>query len=102
MPLLEAFFAESSRTQAAGSAHEVQLCIEHSHHQHVGFSYKDDVTVPVRVYIGTEDGMISPSAVQHWADGAKAKNVEVVVVEKGTHELIMLTHAMEAMEKLFT
>jgi hypothetical protein len=82
----------------AGTMQEMQLCTERSAPLH--FNYLQDVTAAVRVYMGTADAVMLYSHVQHWAQHAKAGNVELVAVEGGTHDGLMHTHRTAALEAL--
>jgi alpha-beta hydrolase superfamily lysophospholipase len=77
---------------------EMQLCTERSARLH--FSYTQDVTALVRVYMGTADTVMLYSHVQHWVQHAEARNVELITVEGGTHDGLMHTHRTTALEAL--
>jgi alpha-beta hydrolase superfamily lysophospholipase len=77
---------------------EMQLCTERNAPLH--FIYTQDVTAPVRVYMGTADTVMLYSHVQHWAQHAQAGNVELITVEGGTHDGLMHTHRTAALEAL--
>lgn len=74
----------------------MQLCTERSAKLH--FNYAQDVTAPVRVYMGTADQVLLHSHVQHWAE--HADNVELISVDGGTHDGLMHTHKVAALEAL--
>uniref|UniRef100_A0A383V9Q8 AB hydrolase-1 domain-containing protein n=1 Tax=Tetradesmus obliquus TaxID=3088 RepID=A0A383V9Q8_TETOB len=82
----------------AGIMQEMQLCMERSNPLHL--NYCQDITAPIRVFMGTADAVMVYSHVQHWAQHAAAGNVELITVEGGTHDGLMHTHKTAAIEAL--
>lgn len=78
----------------------MQLCMERAQQQQLHFSYAASVTAPVRVFAGTADAVMPFQAVQEWAQHAQHRNVELVAVEGGTHDGLMHTHKVAALEAL--
>ena len=74
--------------------------MERSHKQQLHYSYLKDVCRPVRVFAGTSDIVIPYQHVKEWAQHAAHGNVELVTVEGGTHDGIMHTHKVVALEAL--
>jgi len=80
-----------------GIVQEMQLCLEHSQPLH--FLYRQ-VKAPVRVFMGTADQVLQHKHVQQWADTAEHRNVELISVPEGTHDGLMHTHKVAALEAL--
>lgn len=88
------------RPSQAGIVHEMQLCMERSSSQRLHFSYVQDVQAPVRVFAGTADTVQAFQHVKEWAESAAHRNVELIPVEGGTHDGIMHTHKVKALQAL--
>jgi alpha-beta hydrolase superfamily lysophospholipase len=78
----------------------MQLCMERSQQQRLHFSYLQDVSAPVRVFAGTADSVMPYQQVADWAQHAAHANVELVTIEQGTHDGLMHTHKVAALEAL--
>lgn len=78
----------------------MQLCMERTQHQRLHFSYLQDVSAPVRVFAGTADAVMPYQHVSDWAQHAAHRNVELVTVDQGTHDGLMHTHKVAALEAL--
>lgn len=94
---------EWSRPGASlGTAEEMLLCADAAGAgRDLGFSYIEDIEAPARVFVGSEDALVSIEAVRSWSDvaGGSAR-VEVVGIEGGTHDGVMHTHKRAALEAL--
>jgi len=84
----------------AGIVHEMQLCMERSSSQRLHYSYLQDVTSPVRVFAGTADTVQPYQHIKEWAESAVHQNVELIAIEGGTHDGIMHTHKVKALQAL--
>lgn len=78
----------------------MQLCMERSQQQRLHFSYLQDVAAPVRVFAGTADTVMPYQHVEGWAQHATHSDVELVTVEGGTHDGLMHTHKIRALEAI--
>jgi alpha-beta hydrolase superfamily lysophospholipase len=78
----------------------MQLCMERSRHQRLHFSYLQDISAPVRVFAGTADSVMPFQHVSDWAQHAAHGNIELVTVQGGTHDGLMHTHKVKALEAL--
>lgn len=74
--------------------------MERSSQQQLHFSYLQDVTHPVRVFMGTADTVQPYQHVADWAQHAAHGNVKLISVQGGTHDGVMHTHKVQALEAL--
>jgi len=50
--------------------------------------------------MGTDDQVLQHKHVQQWADTAEHRNVELISVPQGTHDGLMHTHKVVALDAL--
>jgi pimeloyl-ACP methyl ester carboxylesterase len=104
----KAMVAEWARSgAAAGIVEEMLLCGEAGPGRGLGFRYADVAGgVPVRVVLGSEDGLVSEAAVRAWAEAASGSGggggggVEVTIVPGATHDGVVHTHKAQVLEAL--
>lgn len=78
-----------------GIIQEMQLCMERSQKLHFHYA---DIPTPVRVYMGTADKVLQYSIAEYWA--SQCPSVELIAVQDGTHDGVIHTHKVVALEAL--
>ena len=78
----------------------MQLCMERSPQQQLHFNYLQDITHPVRVFMGAADPVQPYTHVADWAQHAAHGNVELITVQGATHDGLMHTHKVQALQAL--